>query len=66
MLDPKNLRNGHEQYEKFTVPVGGKRKTKFQYDYRHTDGKLFSVVKSSLKECREARDNAIRATHKAE
>jgi FMN phosphatase YigB (HAD superfamily) len=61
MLDPKSLRDGHEQHEKFTVSVGAKRKTKFQYDYRHTDGKLFSVVKSTLKECREARDNAIMA-----
>jgi hypothetical protein len=28
----------------------------YQYDYRHTDGDLFSTVKPSLEECREQRD----------
>jgi hypothetical protein len=56
MLNPATLQNGQEQYEKFTVKLGLKRKTKFQYDYRHANGELFSVVKSTLTECREARD----------
>ncbi len=43
---------GSEQYENFRVG----RKTYCQYDYRHTDGELFSVVRTTLEQCREARD----------
>lgn len=43
---------GSEQYENFQVG----RKTYCQYDYRHTDGALFSVVRPTLAQCREARD----------
>ncbi|WP_290383076.1 DUF3873 family protein, partial [uncultured Duncaniella sp.] len=32
------------------------RKKYYQYDYRHTDGTLFSCVCSTLKECRQRRD----------
>ena len=28
----------------------------FQYDYRHTDGELFSTVAKTLDECRRRRD----------
>jgi hypothetical protein len=28
----------------------------YQYDYRHTDGELFSTFKKTLEECRELRD----------
>lgn len=48
---------GTEQYETFMVNGRrGKRVVNFQYDYRHTDGELFSCVKTSLEACREARD----------
>ena len=55
MLDPKNIGPGQEQYEKFTTMIRG-AKSRYQYDYRHTDGELFSCVKPTLKECRAARD----------
>lgn len=48
--------NGEEQYETFTRKVGGKSKKYYQYDYRHTDGELFSCVKPSLDLCRDARN----------
>lgn len=31
-----------------------------QYDYRHTDGKLFSCVKLTLDACRSARDEWLK------
>jgi len=43
---------GQEQYEEFEH----KNKTFFQYDYRHTNGELFSTVASSLDEARNKRD----------
>ena len=52
MLNPKNLANGQEQYETFTAA----RNPYYQYDYRHTDGELFSCVKPTLEACRQARD----------
>ncbi|MEZ3438656.1 MAG: DUF3873 domain-containing protein [Oscillospiraceae bacterium] len=57
MLDPKNLNNGEEQYERF------KRRGKnyVQYDYRDTDGKLFSTVKPTLDECRTARNEWLKS-----
>ena len=33
---------GQEQYETFIRKDRGKTKKYFQYDYRHTDGELFS------------------------
>ena len=47
---------GQEQYETFTRKVGRKTKKYVQYDYRHTDGELFSCVKPTLDACRAARD----------
>ena len=52
--------NGQEQYETFNRKVCGKTKTCFQYDYRHTNGKLFSCVKTTLEACRTARDEWLR------
>lgn len=57
MLDPKNIGNGEEQYEEFERRCRSReRKTFVQYDYRNTDGELFSTVKPTLDECRAARD----------
>ncbi len=47
---------GSENYEVFTTRLRGKRIKRVQYDYRHTDGELFSTVASSLTECRHRRD----------
>jgi hypothetical protein len=47
---------GQENYEVFTNRLFHCSKTLVQYDYRHTNGKLFSCVKSSLENCKIARD----------
>lgn len=47
---------GQENYECFEGKPG---KHFFQYDYRHTDGELFSVVMPTLTECRMRRDEWI-------
>ena len=46
---------GTEKYEKFYI---GRRprKVMIQYDYRHTDGELFSTVTPTLEQCREKRN----------
>ena len=50
---------GEEKYERFSFR-DRPRKLFYQYDYRHADGELFSCVKPSLKECREAREEWIK------
>lgn len=45
-----------EQYEVFYTGCRSRRKKHYQYDYRHTDGELFSCVADTLKECRQCRD----------
>ena len=52
-LNPQNLGNGQEQHETFK----NGRKTYCQYDYRHTDGTLFSCVAPDLDSARRKRDN---------
>ncbi len=47
---------GTEKYERFQSGIGRRKRTLVQYDYRHTDGELFSCVKPTLDECRAARD----------
>lgn len=47
---------GTEQYENFELGYGRRAKKLVQYDYRHTDGELFSCVKTTLELCREARN----------
>lgn len=56
MLNPQALKPGEEQHEAFTSHIGRKSKRMVQYDYRHTDGELFSTVKPTLEACREAKD----------
>ena len=48
--------SGTEQYEMFYTGYRSHRKKHCQYDYRHTDGELFSCVADTLKECRQRRD----------
>jgi hypothetical protein len=59
MLNPRTLANGQEQYEKYRDRVT--KKTRYAYDYRHTDGELFSCVKLTLEACRAARDEWLNA-----
>ena len=47
---------GTEQHEVFYTGYRTRRKKHYQYDYRHTDGELFSCVAPTLKECRQRRD----------
>lgn len=47
---------GTEKYESFSSGYGRRSRTLVQYDYRHTDGELFSCVKPTLDECRAERD----------
>lgn len=51
-LNPQTLQAGQEQYEYYKCRVSRKRLC--QYDYRATDGELFSCVKPTLTEAREA------------
>ena len=53
---------GTEKYEKYQTTIRRKRTTLFQYDYRHTDGELFSCVRPTLKECRHLRDEWIKVS----
>lgn len=47
---------GTEQYETFYSAHRGKKISRVMYDYRHTDGELFTCVAPTLKECRQRRD----------
>lgn len=48
---------GEECHEYFTLTLFPRRKKRLcQYDYRHTDGELFSCVAPTLEECRAMRD----------
>lgn len=47
---------GTEQYEVFYTGYRTRRKKHYQYDYRHTNGELYSCVASTLKECTQRRD----------
>lgn len=49
---------GEEKYVKFSSGAFGGR-TLYQYDYRHTDGELFSTVAKTLAECRRRRNEWI-------
>lgn len=46
---------GQEQYEYFRSPLF-RNEERVQYDYRHTNGRLFSCVAKSLEDARERRD----------
>ena len=58
-LHSQSIGNGQEQYEFFEVEHlarRGKDATRVQYDYRHTDGKLFACVAKTLEDARAKRD----------
>jgi hypothetical protein len=48
---------GQEQWEAFTA--GGNKY--IQYDYRHTDGELFSCIRKTIDICRAKRDEWLKA-----
>ena len=50
---------GTEQYEVFYTGYRICRKKYYQYDYSHTNGELFSCVCSTLRECRNLRDECL-------
>lgn len=54
MLNPKALKPGEEQYEQYKCGVT--KKYRYQYDYRHVNGDLFSCVRPTLEACHGARD----------
>jgi hypothetical protein len=58
MLNTQSLAPGCEQYEEFYS--NALHRDLVQYDYRHTDGVLFSCVKRSLEDCRAARDRWLK------
>ena len=58
-------RSGEENYVTFR-PVCRYGAILYQYDYRHKDGELFTIVASSLEACREKRDKWLQKKNKAE
>lgn len=63
-LNPQNIGPGQEQHEEYTVPASMTRNRKpqrrCQYDYRHTDGKLFSCTAPTLEDARALRDEWLK------
>lgn len=53
-----------ENYEAFMTKLRGKSVRKVQYDYRTTDGKLFTCVGANLEDCRRRRDEWLRRRYK--
>jgi len=62
-LNSANLANGSEQHEMFRLRSDRKKTLRCQYDYRHTDGVLFSCVALSLDLAREKRDRWLSSDH---
>ena len=54
---------GKENYTTFH-PAHRQKQTFYQYDYRHTDGELFSTVAPTLAECRSRRDKWLAKKNK--
>ena len=54
---------GQEKYVKCVLGAFN-GKTYYQYDYRHTDGELFSTLQATLELCREKRDKWLNAKNK--
>jgi hypothetical protein len=53
-------KTGQEKYVKCVLGafLG---KIYYQYDYRHTDGELFTTLQETLKQCRDKRNNWVQA-----
>jgi len=57
MNSPKFLENGEEQFESYFSRIS--KRNFIQYDYRHSDGELFSCVANTVEEARNKRDKWI-------
>ena len=55
---------GQEQYETFYSAHRGRKVTRVMCDYRTAEGVLFSVVASTLRECRHKRDEWLAKRNK--
>ena len=53
---------GTEQYEKFYSSRHGRKVQRITYDYRASNGDLFSTVAPTLRECRPAATNGSAPT----
>ena len=51
---------GEERYETYYTKLFRKKVKRVQYDYRHTNGELFSCVKPTLEACRKERDEWLK------
>jgi hypothetical protein len=51
---------GEESWEEFKSSLF-KNRTMIQYDYRHTNGKLFSCIAANLKAARQRRDEWLKS-----
>ena len=66
MLNPQDIKPGQEQYEiyksSFPKRINGHRTfpKHCAYDYRHTDGELFSCVAPTLENARKRRDSWLK------
>lgn len=54
MLKPANLKSGPEQFETFSSGIN--RKKYVQYDYRASNGELFSAVTPTVEAARSKRN----------
>ncbi|MHB1651690.1 MAG: DUF3873 family protein [Desulfitobacteriaceae bacterium] len=54
MLNPANLASRQEQHENYTNRISKKKQC--QYDYRASNGELFSTVTLTLEAARTKRD----------
>lgn len=51
---------GTESYGTFTRKIRRSTKKFYQYDYRHANGELFSIIRPSLEACRALRDEWLK------
>lgn len=52
---------GSENFEIVKFRSGRKKHSQIQYDYRHTDGELFSCISKTLISARDRRDEWLQA-----
>lgn len=62
MSNKANVGNGQESHERFYSHLSSG--WRIQYDYRHTDGKLFSCIAKTIEQAREKRDKWLTKTPK--
>ena len=62
-MDPTELKPGKEQYEGYQSGLAGRQMV--HYDYRHTDGQLFTCIATDLERARARRDVWLEFRHTA-